>query len=260
MLLLLLRIALTHKVLHILLILLIHVLVLWVTTILPRILNILLLAIVSIVAAAITVSAIVIIHLRTHGADVRIGILAGEEAGLGLSFSDVVNHSTQLRRGALTLGEVVQVLEDGFLSAVVELILAALVLEVVELLLGGQGLFELQLLLHFLLLIRQDRMLTRRALRVINRITRNRVHFALLWRVLVRFGVHHHHLFVLLCPLHVELLLGWVHHVVADASDAGAQTGGRVVLGADLGDRHAFVLRVGKVIVLQIRGVQAVLV
>jgi len=58
----------------------------------------------------------------------------------------------------------------------------------------------------------------------------------------------------------MELLLGWMHHVVANASDAGAQTRGRVVLGTDLGDGHAFVLRVGKVVVLQIRGVQAVLV
>ena len=63
-LLLLLRIALTHKLLHVLLILVDVVLVLWVPTILPRILNILVLAaIVAIAAAATATLTIVIVGL-----------------------------------------------------------------------------------------------------------------------------------------------------------------------------------------------------
>lgn len=172
-LLLLLRVALVHEVLLYVLLVLINVLVLRVAAVLPGVLNILVLAIVA-----------VVVYLRVHRANVLIRILSREETRLGLPLPNIVNHSAQLGRGTLALGEVVQVLEDRLLAAVVELVLSV-VLEIVDLLLRCEGLLELELLLHFLLLVGEDGVLAGCALGVVDCVAGNGVHLALLRRVLI---------------------------------------------------------------------------
>lgn len=138
------------------------------TAVLASVLNILVLAVLDTVV------------LRAHGANVLVRVLSGEESVLGLPLPVIINHSAQLRRRALTLRKVVQVLQHRFLSTVVELILHSLIAIlsrsiVMDLLLSGQCLLELQLLLHLLLLVREDRVLARGAtaagaLRIVDRV------------------------------------------------------------------------------------------
>lgn len=106
----------------------------------------------------------------------------------------IINHSTQLRRRALTLRKVIQVLQHRFLPAVVELILHSLIAilrrcVIMDLLLSRQSLLELKLLLHLLLLVGEDGMLARGAtaagtLGVVDRVGAH-VHFGLLRRIMV---------------------------------------------------------------------------
>lgn len=152
-----------------------------------------------------------------------------------------------------------QVLQDRLLPTVAELALP-IVLVVVNLLLRGQSLLELHLLLHLLLLVREDGMLARRsALIVVNRVTADGIHLALLRRVLIRLGVHHH-LLALLGLLHQKLLLRRVHQMVGRAADAGPQARRRVVLRANFRNGHALVLGVLEAGVLHVRTVETVLV
>lgn len=176
-------------------------------TVLPLVLNILVLA-------------VAVIVLRVHRTDVLVRVLAGEEAGLGLPLPNVINHPAQLRRRALTLRKMAQVLQHRLLPTIIKLPLPV-ILKILDLLLRRQGLLELQLLLHFLLLVREYGVLAGGGLRVVDRVVAHGVDFVFLGRVLVGFRIHHHHLLVLLAGLlHVELLLGGVHHV-SDAADAG---------------------------------------
>ena len=91
------------------------------------------------------------------------------------------------------------------------------------LLLVCESLLELKLLLHFLLLVGQYRMLARRCLLIVYRVVSHRVNLVLLRRILIRLRVHHHHLLVTLRSLHVQLVRGGMHQVVALAGDGSPQ-------------------------------------
>lgn len=158
-----------------------------------------------------------------------------------------------------------QVLQHRLLTAVTTnklgiLTVVALIL-ILNLLLSGQSLLKLHLLLHLLLLIRKDGMLTSRTTLALSRIvhgvvgsSHRHIHLVLRRRIIVRLGVVHQHLLVLLLLLllHKQLLLRWVHHLVPSTGHACALKGrGRVVLGgAHLRNKHTLVLRVLEVVVL----------
>lgn len=158
-----------------------------------------------------------------------------------------------------------QVLQHRLLSTVPTdklgiLTVVALIL-ILNLLLSGQSLLKLHLLLHLLLLIRKNGMLTSRTTLALSRIVHGvvcsghrHIHLVLRRRIIVRLGVVHQHLLVLLLLLllHKQLLLRWVHHLVPGTGHACALKGrGRVVLGgAHLRDKHTLVLRVLEVVVL----------
>ena len=150
---------------------------------------------------------------------------------MGLALPVVLDHAAQLRRRAFTLREVPQVLQHRLLSAVASnkliIVLAIVVLILVLYLLRCQSLLELQLLLHLLLLVGQDGVLTgATALRwVVHGVVAadGDVHFVLAGRVLVGFRIRHHHLLVLLLLLlHDELLLRWMHQLVARSGHASS--------------------------------------
>ena len=69
---------------------------------------------------------------------------------------------------------------EHFLSPVGAELVLTVVLVVLDVLLVGEGLLELELLLHFLLFVRQDRVLTRGTLRIVNGVVCHCVHLVLL--------------------------------------------------------------------------------
>jgi len=201
----------------------------------------------------------IIIRLRIHWADILIGVLSRKEPCLSLAFPYVVNHATKFRRRTFTFCKVHQIFEHRFLTLIAELVLAV-ILKLMVLLLIGESLFELQLLLHFLLFVCQNRMFTRCCLLIIYWIISHRVYLVLLRRILIRLRVHHHHLLVGLWSLHVQLVRRRMHQVVALASDRRPETRRRVVLRAYFGYGHTFVLRISVARIVKVRSVQTVLV
>lgn len=107
------------------------------------------------------------VRLLIHGSDVLVRVLSREESRLRLPFPYVIDHATELRRGAFTLRKMRQVLKHRLLALIAKLALP-IVLEIVNLLLVSQRLFELQLLLHFLLLVCQNGMLARGLLLIVD--------------------------------------------------------------------------------------------
>ena len=191
-----------------------HLLLVRMAAILAGVLNILILAIT--------------IRLLVHG-DILVRVLPREESRLGLAFSDVVDHAAKLRRRALALRKMRQVLQYRLLALITELVLAVTLHVIVKRLLIRQGLLELQLLLHLLLLVCQFRVLAR-CLLIVYRVVGHLAHLVFLWRVLVALRADHHHLLVRLGALHVELIRSRMRHVATLARYGGPQARGRIVL------------------------------